>query len=50
LASIPIAVAYERTNARRKIPDGHRRTSSRSSASRSDWPILVFFAMDASEI
>jgi hypothetical protein len=50
LASIPIAVAYERTNARRKIPDGHRRTSSRSSASRSDWLILVFFAMDASEI
>jgi len=49
-ASMPIAFAYDRTNARRKIPDGHRRTSSRSSAASSDSLILVFDAMDANEI
>jgi len=46
----PMASAYERTNARRKIPVGQRDTSSRSSASRRERLILVFSAIEVSEI
>jgi hypothetical protein len=46
----PMASAYERTKARRKIPVGHRDTSSRSSASRRERLIFVFSAIEVSEI
>ena len=47
--SRPTASAYARRNDRRKIPDGHLDTSSRSSASKIDAWILVRAVIDWSE-
>ena len=48
--SRPIAEAYARMNDRRKMPDGQRETSPRSSASNSDALILVLAEIDSSAI
>ena len=49
-ASRPRADAYARMNERRKIPEGQRETSPRSSASNSDALIFVLAEIDSSAI
>src|SRR6516225_8906272 len=48
--SRPTALAYARINARRKMPDGHRETSPRSSDWKREALIFVLAEMDDREI